>query len=93
MQMGCLAIEEFDEFGDNLLRRFFHEPMAGIANDHPFAALVRICERVIFFEMALGESVIHTWRLGQQDGPSKLRMNKPPHSKARRCRLCFAERM
>lgn len=50
MQMSCLAIEEFDEFGDNLLRRFFHEPMAGIANDHPFAALVRICERVIFFE-------------------------------------------
>jgi hypothetical protein len=31
-----LVIEKFDEFGDDLIGRFFHEPVAGIANDHAF---------------------------------------------------------
>ena len=31
-----LAVEKFDEFRDDLIRRFFHEPVAGITNDHAF---------------------------------------------------------
>ena len=31
-----LAIEKFDEFGDDLIGGFFHQPVPGIADDHPF---------------------------------------------------------
>jgi hypothetical protein len=31
-----LASEKFDKFGDDLIRRLFHKPVAGIANDHAF---------------------------------------------------------
>src|SRR5713101_4953693 len=31
-----LPIEEFDEFRNDLIRRFFHEPVPGITNDHAF---------------------------------------------------------
>jgi hypothetical protein len=31
-----LAIQKFDKLRDDLIRRFFHEPVAGITNDHAF---------------------------------------------------------
>jgi hypothetical protein len=31
-----LAIQKFDQFRDDLILRFFNEPVAGIANDHTF---------------------------------------------------------
>ena len=31
-----LAFEKFDKFRDDLIRRLFHEPVPGIANDHTF---------------------------------------------------------
>lgn len=31
-----LAVEIFDEFLDNLIRCFFHQPVSGITNDYAF---------------------------------------------------------
>ena len=31
-----LAVEKFDEFRDDLIRCFFHEPVSGVTNDHAF---------------------------------------------------------
>jgi hypothetical protein len=36
MVLHGLAIQKFDQFRDDLILRFFHEPVAGIANDHTF---------------------------------------------------------
>ena len=36
MDLCGLAVEKFDEFRDHLIRRFFHEPVSGVANDHAF---------------------------------------------------------
>jgi hypothetical protein len=36
VELCGLAIQKFDELRDDLIRRFFHEPVAGIANDHAF---------------------------------------------------------
>jgi hypothetical protein len=38
-ERGGLAIEKLDEFGDDLIGRFFHEPVPGITNDHPLNIL------------------------------------------------------
>ena len=32
----ALAIQKLDQLRDDLIRRFFHEPVAGIANYHAF---------------------------------------------------------
>jgi hypothetical protein len=31
-----LAVEKLDEFRDDLIRRFFHQPVPGFTNDHAF---------------------------------------------------------
>jgi hypothetical protein len=36
VELYGLAIQKFDQLRNDLMRRFFHEPVAGIANDHAF---------------------------------------------------------
>jgi hypothetical protein len=40
VELFGLAIQKFDQLRDDLIRRLFHEPVAGIANDHAFDIFV-----------------------------------------------------